>query len=248
MKMLRFFSMAIVAMCCSVALAQNSATTAGDGKSRNNNQRQQQQRQQQQRQQQRQRQEQRSNIQYQRVAQNSPASQSYSHIYAEYNPMTWHFSYGGETDNTSFQGVSVGYDYYTPISSNFYFKTGAKGQYFFREKNDLKTEMLCGTIPLDFVLDLRTSNGFGFAPYAGLFGRYNFSATMSDEYDNEVDFFDENDTDGDPIKRFQFGWEAGVNFRVSDIISFGVGYWMDLSEICDHEKLYGFNIRFGASF
>ena len=233
MKMKRFLSVAMFVVTCTAVGAQGTVTL--DQLNRASRQRQQQQ-----------------ERRYNTPAQSS-TSTGLSTVYAEYNPTTLHYSYSGHSDNTSYQGVSVGYSYAMPSSGMFGLDLGVKGQYFWRNEDEhgyeTEEEVMSATIPVNLNLSFLAANGFEVKPYAGLFGRYNFSGKVKNKTrDTEVDLFDDNDMGGHPWKRFQFGWQAGINFRISEVVTLGGGYWMDLSEITDHTKAYGFDIRLGASF
>lgn len=183
-------------------------------------------------------------------------SHAFSTLYLEYNPTTMHASYKGHTDNTSYQGLSLGYSYFTPFYGNLGVDFGAKLQYFFRNEtkgaSKYKSNMFSVTIPVDLAYDWRVTEGFAVYPYAGLYARVNITANGSEEIDGkkvaDYNAFDKDDMGDDTWNRFQFGWQAGVNFRFTDVVTVGGGYWMDLNELTDHMKLYGFNITVGINF
>ena len=180
-------------------------------------------------------------------------SQTIGTFFVEYNPHTWHVSTGGASTNTSYQGISIGFNYFMPFAGNLGFDAGLKGQYLFRSKktNGLtnKFEMFSATVPVD--LDWRVSDGFAIDPYAGVYGRYNFTAKSKSDISgggrNTLNWF-EKDHVYDTMNRFQFGWQLGVNFRISDMVTIGGAYWMDLNEAVKHTKLRGFNMTLGVNF
>ncbi len=159
-------------------------------------------------------------------------------------------------DDITYHGVSVGFNYFFPFADGLGLTAGIKGQYFFRNDTEgiytYKDNLFAGTIPVDLSYDLRLSDSFALTPYAGLYGRYNFMAhavteTKGKSGHESVSQFDDTLVT-DPFERFQYGWEAGITARISDMVTFGAGFWHDLNEICDHTKMYGINFTVGANF
>ena len=183
-------------------------------------------------------------------------SAAFGTFFLEYNPTTMHVSYKGYTDNTSYQGLSVGGNYFMPFAGSLGFDAGLKLQYFFRNEtkgqSKYKSNMLSATVPLDLAYDWHVSDAFAVYPYAGLYARVNILANGKEELNGkevaDYNAFDKDDMGGDPWKRFQFGWQAGINFRIIDMLTIGGGYWMDLNELTDHVKLRGFNVTLGVTF
>ena len=197
------------------------------------------------------------------------AQRSFGTFYAEYNPHQWHFTSSDVKDN-NFHGISVGFSYFVPVMGNLGFDAGLKGQYFFssEKENGIKflTRMFSATVPVDVVYDLKISDGFAIDPFAGIYGRFNFSAKDIEETGNKrntLDLFDEKEANRwgelcsekqsmrygfETLDRFQIGWQAGVNFRISDMMTIGAAYWMDFNELGKDIKLHGFNLRLGAIF
>ena len=185
----------------------------------------------------------------------STAAAPFGTVFVEYNPTTMHTSYNGYTDNTSYQGLSLGASYFMPFYDALGVDFGVKGQYFFRNETKgsvkYKSNMFSATIPVDLAYDWHATDGLSIYPYAGLYARLNISATGKEEYGGSTvkyNPFDKDEMGGHPWERFQFGWQAGINFRIIDMLTIGGGYWMDLNEITDHIKLYGFNITLGVNF
>ena len=180
---------------------------------------------------------------------------SYGLFYAEYNPHSWHFDNGITGETTSgYHGVSVGFNYFVPFAGPLGFDAGLKTQYLFRRKTELGVknnfEMLSLTVPIDLALDLRATRWLTVYPYAGLYGRYNLTASSKKGTDEKLityNWFKEGNPDGE-MNRFQMGWQVGVNFRFNETFAVGGGYWMDFGEVTDHKKLYGFNVTLGAVF
>lgn len=237
--MRRLFAVAILAMGCTVANAQGSVTV--DQLARATRQQQQQQQQ---------------GI-YNHPATNyySSDSQPFGTFYVEYNPTTVHYSHGGYSNNTNYQGISVGGNYFMPFAGSLGADFGLKLQYFFRNEDksgiETKDNMLAATIPVNLAYDWHVTDGFVVYPYAGLFARFDISAQRkieSGKSSKKYNPFSKDDMGDDTYNRFQFGWQAGVNFRISDIVTIGGGYWMDLNELTDDIKTRGFNIQLGVNF
>ena len=193
---------------------------------------------------------------YSRENQRKTGPTSVGTFFAEYNPHTWHFSNAGHSDNTTgYHGVSVGFNYMVPFAGALGFDAGLKGQYLFRSKkeggNTNKFEMFSATVPVDLVYDWRVSDCLAIDPYAGVYGRLNFMAKNKQDVTGggrtTVDWFDKSQV-ASTMKRFQIGWQAGVNFRISDMVTIGGAYWSDLSKIKEHTTIHGFNIMLGANF
>lgn len=112
----------------------------------------------------------------------SSASQPFATFFLEYNPTTMHTSYKGHSDNTSYQGLSIGGNYFYPFAGSLGADFGLKLQYFFRneKENGVKTNsnMLSATIPVNLAYDWHVSDGLAIYPYAGLFARLNILAKV----------------------------------------------------------------------
>ncbi len=175
-------------------------------------------------------------------------------FFVEYNPFTWHESAGGITTNTNYQGLSVGLDYFFPVFGDLGIAAGVKGQYFFRNKEengaDNKFQMVSGTVPVNLAYSMPLAAGLQLVPYVGVYGRYVFTAKNQVETSNsriDYNYFNENHFP-ETMKHFQAGWQVGANLRISEMVTVGGGYWMDLTEILSHTTLRGFDVRIGANF
>ena len=187
------------------------------------------------------------------------AGEHFSTFYLEYNPSTFHYSNTGVSNDACYHAFSVGYNYFTPFYKGLGVDIGVKGQLFLNSEKEqgakYKTNMLSATIPVDLAYDWRISDGFAVYPYAGLYARLNISSTFkeekTDEYVRKYNLFKKDDMailSQEAWKRFQYGWQAGVNFRFSDFVTVGGGYFMDFNEIDNHTKIHGFNITLGMNF
>ena len=111
--------------------------------------------------------------------------------------------------------------------------------------------MLSATLPVNLAYDWHVSDGLAIYPYAGLFARLNILAKKKVERNGKshtYDAFSKDDMGDNTWDRFQFGWQAGVNCRISETFIVGGGFWMDLNEITEHTKIYGFNATLGIKF
>lgn len=191
-----------------------------------------------------------------------PASRSFGLFFAEYNHMTMTYDKPSIYDDPTYHGVSVGFDYFFPVIGRLGISAGGKLQYFFRNEKELnitrKDNLFSGTVPVNLMYDLRWPSGFAINPYAGVYGRYNFSAkAVWEEVDKTgrttVSLFDKEQSsfynlEDQVPERLQFGWQAGLNFRISDVVTIGAAYWSDFTDYADNTKLHGFNITLGANF
>lgn len=93
-------------------------------------------------------------------------------------------------------------------------------------------------------------------PYAGLTFRYNISGQRKYEFDDsyrdedeKLNIFDDEDMGKEGVyKRFQIGWQIGLNARFNDKFFIGVGYGSDFSEICKKAKIHTTSISLGVCF
>ena len=188
-------------------------------------------------------------------------------FYVEYNPHTWRHSdevWSKSTNN--YHGISIGFSYFVPFAGAMGIEAGLKGQYLFRnwKEHDMKYnfEMLSATVPVNLALDLEAADGFVIHPYGGLYARYNISARTKEDtkvndkdrrftynwFKDDVVIANSNIPPTGEMDRFQWGWQVGVNLRFGDMVTIGGGYWMDLKEVANNEKMRGFNITLGANF
>ncbi len=180
---------------------------------------------------------------------------SYGVFFAEYNPHTWSYDDGRLSKTESnYHGISVGFTYFLPLGSPLGIDAGAKVQYLFRNKTEQevknKFSMVSLTAPVSLAYDLLLSESFALHPYAGIYGRYTFSAKTQKEADERryTENWMKNDHPMGGMKRFVAGWQLGASCRISEVFSFGAAYWMDFSKVTDYDKLRGFNIMLGATF
>lgn len=191
--------------------------------------------------------------------QTAPHEHSYGTFFAEYNRMTMDID-NSLVSNPGYNGISVGFDYFLPFAGGLGVDLGAKVQYFFRNEEEgiltYKDNLLSGTVPVRLAYDWRISDSFALMPFAGVYGRYNFSGKQVYEESGvsgrtSINQFDEKQTSYygiEKLKRLQAGWEAGARAVISETFSVGASYWMDFTEIGHDTKLKGFSIMLGANF
>ena len=184
----------------------------------------------------------------------SSEAQTFGSFFVEYNPHTVHATTPYSSTNTTYQGFSIGFNYFLPVVSNLGIDAGLKGQYFFHKENIMgvkyKDYQVSATVPVDLVLDLKLSDDLAIDPFVGLYGRYNLIAKQTTESNGRrtsANLFEKSQTE-EPMERFIWGWQAGVNLRVANTITIGAAYWRDLKDQQDDVNLYGFDIRLGLLF
>ena len=183
----------------------------------------------------------------------STAVQSFGIFFAEYNPYTLSYDQHA-SENENGHGVSVGFTYFVPFGSPLGIDAGAKIQYLFRKDSDNGPketfEMLSLVAPVSLAYDLALSDGFVLHPYAGVYGRYTFSAKTKTEVDDRryTEDWLKSDHPMGGMKRFMGGWQVGASCRLGEVFSFGAAYWMDFAKVTDYNKLRGFNVMLGVTF
>ena len=197
-------------------------------------------------------------------------------FYIQYNPSQVHSKeehHGSSaTDNKSCNALSLGYSYYIPRGDiPLFLAPGAAVQWFFKSESDseslygvsytekTKFNMISAKIPVNLMYSFEISDAFRIEPYAGVYGRINIWGENKLEFNGESESYNIFDKDkvGDNVaKRFQLGWNAGVNFRITNAFTVGAGYYMDLLKFTDyshndHEsstRFQGFDITLGVNF
>ena len=160
-------------------------------------------------------------------------------------------------------GVSLGYIYGANIvdSLPLYIEFGGNFQYSFGneeiEEGDededfyllrkYKLNMYSLNVPVNLAFRFGfNDNKVEITPYLGLNFRVNLAANMKEEYEMVEDYygessgssdenlFDSDEERGDIFKRFQVGFNVGVNFAFSGF-NIGVGYTTDFNKICRND-------------
>lgn len=134
-----------------------------------------------------------------------------------------------------------------------------------------KFNMFSAKIPINltYKFDLENSN-ISLLPFAGLNLRYNISGKYKTEWnlsseledfiedyeyedyfkDEEVDLFDKKDMGSKDAtwKRFQIGWQIGLNAHIGENFILGASYGQDFSEICKKCKISTISVNLGYKF
>lgn len=139
-----------------------------------------------------------------------------------------------------------------------------------------KLNMFSVKVPVNLTYKFSIPNSsISIAPYLGLTMRYNLSAKGKSQYnltssaetylrsqgwskkdieetfgDKELNLFDKKDMGSEKAtwKRFQLGWQIGLNARFSDTFLVGVSYGTDFSEIAEKTKISTTSITLGYTF
>lgn len=134
-----------------------------------------------------------------------------------------------------------------------------------------KFSMFSAKIPINltYKFDLENSN-ISLLPFAGLNLRYNISGKLKQEWnfssefkeaiedagyedvfaDKEVDLFDKKDMGSKDAtwKRFQIGWQIGLNAHIGQNFILGASYGQDFSEIAKKCKISTISVNVGYKF
>ena len=186
------------------------------------------------------------------------STDNYSRIYVGYNPtkIKWE-DYQSEIEKELplKHGISLGYIYGANIvdSLPLYLEFGGNFQYSFgkEESEDdyasykYKLNMYSLNVPVNLAFRFGfNDNKVEITPYLGLNFRVNLAGNMKIEYEVEdyyysdsdsidVKLFDDSEEEMgvNAFKRFQVGFNVGVNFAFSGF-NIGVGYTTDFNKIC----------------
>lgn len=140
---------------------------------------------------------------------------------------------------------------------------------------EMKFYMFSAKVPINLVYNWQLPNSnISIAPFAGITLRYNFYGKEEFKYnwnsdfemywkkvygkqgferdygDKESNIFDKDDMGSSDAtwKRFQIGWQIGVNARFSNQFLVGVSYGSDFSEIYKKAKINTTSITLGYCF
>ena len=188
------------------------------------------------------------------------STDNYSRIYFGYNPtkIKWE-DYQSELEKEfpMKHGISLGYIYGANIvdSLPLYLEFGGNFQYSFGKEEigddyesiKYKLNMYSLNVPVNLAFRFGfNDNKVEITPYLGLNFRVNLAGNMKIEYEIEDDYygdsgsydvklFDDSEEEMGQIKsafkRFQVGFNVGVNFAFSGF-NIGVGYTTDFNKIC----------------
>lgn len=196
------------------------------------------------------------------------SSDGWSTLYLQYNPMTFDAD-GGDLD---FTGFTFGFNRAISLSSStplFIEVGGALTYAYYSEDEDYgydydydydygydydgteyKVNVWSLKVPVSLTYDWQVADKISILPYAGLTFRYNLAGKYKVEYDgDEIDanLFDDDEMGDSAFKRFQIGWQIGVNAKFNKFLV-GLSYGSDFSEIADDCKIKTTSITIGCCF
>lgn len=174
-------------------------------------------------------------------------NESFGLFYAQYNLTTAHNTVTNhDSENTSFNGVTLGYSHFIPLGDiPLFLSVGAAAQWFFKSegsKSDILSaniNMISAKIPLNLMYSFQVSDNFRIEPYAGIYGRVNIwgQAKRTDgSISVNANILSSDDFGDAACKRFQLGWNAGVQFRITEAFTIGAGYFMDLMKLQNYSS------------
>ena len=180
-------------------------------------------------------------------------NEAFGLFYVQYSPGQFHLKASAdgqsETENESVNVISLGYSHFIPLGDiPLFVSAGAAAQWFFKSKDGHKTNIVSVKIPVNLMYSFQVSDAFRIEPYAGIYGRINIWGESKEDGES-VNIFDSDKMGDLAAKRFQLGWNAGVNFRITDAFTIGAGYYMDILKLQDYStKLYGHSIDYSTRF
>ncbi len=166
-------------------------------------------------------------------------NEAFGLFYVQYSPSKWNFkskNHGStETDTENINVLSLGYSHFIPLGDiPLFLAPGAAVQWFFSSNHGNKTNMISVKIPVNLMYSIQVSDAFRIEPYAGVYGRFNIWGEIKGDSGEKINLFD-SELDDYAGKRFQLGWNAGLNFRITDAFTIGAGYYMDLLKFVSAE-------------
>lgn len=160
-------------------------------------------------------------------------------------------------DNSSLDILSLSFGHAFGVSGSVpvYVRPSLGVDYAFKKIGDdeasIKTYWFSVTPMLDFgYLFTIPDSRFEILPYAGLTSRVNLygrARLESDVLDENLDILDDDDMNGDPLKRFQLGWHAGADLFFSNFI-FGLSYGTDFLEMGEDARIHSLYLKLGWRF
>ena len=185
-------------------------------------------------------------------------AKEWNSFYVQYNPMKLVIDYSG-VDDMDFTGFTVGYNKFISVAgaTPLYIEVGgALNAAFYSESEgdaEAKLTVVSAKVPASLTYKWQVSDALSILPYGGLYARLNIVATEKDDdgYDDETyNLFDKKDMGSSDAtwKRFQLGYQIGVNVMFNDKWYLGLAYATDLSEIAKKRKFstpaitLGFNL------
>lgn len=148
-------------------------------------------------------------------------------------------------DAFTLNGFSLDYNHGFSLSSSMpmFVEAGARLIFGFnsdKEADDYdeykqNTSWMSIAVPVNYSYKFRVADDFVIKPYTGLnfkfnlLGKQKYTVTelsTGDEDKETYDLFDKKDMGDEPFKRFQMGWQIGVDFQYKPFV-LGVEYGLD---------------------
>ncbi len=149
----------------------------------------------------------------------------------------------GDDDAFSLNGFSLDYNHGFSLSSSmpmfvevggrliFGFHSDSAESYGYKE--EIKTSWMSIAVPVNYAYKFAVADDFIIKPYTGINFKFNCLGKQKwtetdpngDEEKEDLNLFDKKDM-GEPYKRFQMGWQIGVDFQYKPFI-LGVEYGLD---------------------
>ena len=174
------------------------------------------------------------------------AQEGFGSFYAQYNISNMKYSHDSYSHSESFNAVSLGYNYAIPLSDPLYIELGVAGQYSWKSEDGASTSIVSAKVPLNIFYGFEISDGIFIDPFAGVYGRVHAWGQIKEDGES-IDIFKDIEDGGMGAKRFQFGFQAGLRFRISNFM-IGAAYSQDLSEITKHTKINSIDLTLGVTF
>ena len=195
------------------------------------------------------------------MAQDAPST--IQRVSVDYDLNTWYPKVG---DNIYYNGFGVGYnvDFRVSNSLPLYVGTGVNAQFLFHSDDIFETTtydpvaitlnqtFINFNVPVNVSYRIPVANNFYMTPFAGLNFRVQAYGHQSMKVDGEkysegTNYFSDEDMGGEPLKRFQMGWHAGLNFEYNRV-NLGLSYGTDFVKI--HKNIGGSNflVSLGYTF
>lgn len=184
-------------------------------------------------------------------------SSEWSSVYVQYNPMKLVIDYSG-ADDWNFSGFTVGYNKAISVagSTPIFIEVGGALSAAFHSESEGDKEVshtfVTAKVPASLTYKWQVSDAVSILPYSGLYARFNVIGTekYDDGYDDKtISLFDKKDMGSSDAtwKRFQLGYQIGVNVMFRDKWYLGLAYANDFSEVAKKRKFSTSAITFGLN-
>lgn len=186
-------------------------------------------------------------------------------FYVQYNSMSLEYSINVEAP--LYDGVTVGYSkaFNVGKTTPLFIEAGISGQVGFYTNDDLsnwdyKYSLFSAKVPVNLVYKWTISNNIAILPYIGVIGKYHIVGNMKKEYTGSgtyvgdddgksYDLFDKKDMGekNKTWKRFQLGYQLGINVMFNKTWHLGLSYSKDFSEVVKKAKFGTISVTIGLN-